>query len=62
MIEQLSDIVEELANKVGVYGAAEHHGDECGCRVCWTSGLRSRILDAVRIERQLATTESGGEK
>jgi len=55
MIEQLDDIIEGLANKLGVYGA---HHDGCKfdkpCRVCWTSNLRERIINAVEIERKLS--------
>jgi len=60
-IETLSDIITELADSLGVYGA---HGDEdvpgdvtCTeakpCRMCFESGLRGRILAAVEIERKL---------
>jgi hypothetical protein len=54
VIETLDDIIEELANRIGIYGA---HGLGCEagstCRMCWTSGLRSRINAAVEIERKL---------
>lgn len=54
MIEQLDDIVEELANKLAIYGACtrEHPGNS-NCRICWTSNLKARILAAVEIEKQL---------
>lgn len=53
-IEVLDDIVEEMADKIGVYGA---HGTEdvpeatmYHCRVCFTIGLRQRIEAAANIE------------
>lgn len=64
--ETLEDIIEEIADRRGIYGA---HGDEredetpscevtCTpkkpCRVCWTSGLADRIRAAVEVERKLA--------
>lgn len=57
MIETLEDIVEQLADQMGVYGA--HREDECAaphycCRPCWTAHLRSRIEQAVEVERKLA--------
>ena len=57
MIETLDDIVEDLANKLGVYGA--HNADCVGhtgkqCRVCWVTELRGRINRAVEIERKLS--------
>lgn len=62
-IETLPDIVEELADKLGIYGA---HGDEneespndvtCTpkrpCRICFTSDLSERIVAAMEIQRRL---------
>lgn len=55
-IETLDDIVEELADSLGVYGAhAEEHPDgQCECRVCFSMGMSRRIMDAVQVERRLA--------
>jgi hypothetical protein len=55
MIEQLDDIIEDLANKIGVYGAhpEENTNGHCNCRCCWTSQLRARIEQAVKVERKL---------
>ncbi len=65
-IETIDDIIEEIADRRGIYGA---HGDESDddtpsrtvtctatkpCRVCWTCGLHDRIVAAVEIERQLS--------
>lgn len=63
-IEVLQDIITELADKLGIYGA---HGEEGGegceaitctpkrpCRMCFESDLRDRILAAVSIEKKLA--------
>ncbi len=59
-LETVEDIIEQLADWIGVYGA---HNDEdpCACadepcRVCWTSELRDRLDAAFRLEAQL---ESG---
>jgi hypothetical protein len=55
MIETLDDIIEWLADQIGVYGA---HDDECEkpdkCRPCWTSDLKERIERAVEVERKLS--------
>jgi hypothetical protein len=59
MIETLDDIIEEIADRKGVYGACPHHDDgDCaadkpGCRCCWTANLRARIDAAVEVERKL---------
>jgi hypothetical protein len=54
-IETLEDIVEQLADKLAVYGACNenHEYDDRGCRCCWTANLERRIRDAVEIERRL---------
>ena len=55
MSETLDDIIEWLADQIGVYGA---HDDECEkpdkCRPCWTSDLKERIERAVEVERKLS--------
>jgi hypothetical protein len=54
-LEILQDIIDELADKLGIYGA--HPDDdsdaECDCRVCFTSSLNDRIWSAVRTEQAL---------
>ncbi len=59
MIETLEDIVEQLANQLGIYGA---HGDrprdckpprDC-CRCCFVADLKARIEAAVEVERLLS--------
>lgn len=60
MIETLDDIIEQIANWAGVYGA---HDERCGkghgaCRCCWTAELKGRILWAVEVERKLYGQES----
>jgi hypothetical protein len=58
VIEQLSDIIDQLADQIGVYGAHDDENDEAcqhkPCRVCWTSELWDRIHAAVELEQQLA--------
>ncbi len=60
MIATVDDILENLADQLGIYGAhtperEERFGDGCNCRVCWTSSTRQRILSAVDVERKLGT-------
>ncbi len=55
MIETIEDVIEDLANMYGFYGA--HDDVECEkrpCRCCWVSRLRARIEAAVEIERKLS--------
>jgi hypothetical protein len=56
-LETLSDIVDELADRMGIYGAHDEENDvacdEKPCRVCWTSNMSDRINAAVRLEQQL---------
>lgn len=61
MIATLDDVIEQLADEIGIYGAhAEEFPDsQCECRVCWTMHLRGRIVAAVDIERKLGTLEIG---
>ncbi len=61
MIETLDDIVEEMANSVGAYGAhGELHPDgQCECRVCFTTGLKLRIRDAMEIDLKLSGASYG---
>lgn len=61
-IEVLDDILEELADKAGVYGSHPEINEVpypvpkgvCRCRVCFLVGLRERIVQAVEIEQILA--------
>ncbi len=68
MLLTLNDIIEGLADKIGVYGAHDDDNDEAceskPCRVCWTSDLSDRIWAAVRLEQQLerGATPQGEEK
>jgi len=55
MIETLDDIVEHLADRVGIYGIHTAFCDENDiCRSCWVSHLKERIKNAMEIERKLA--------
>ena len=61
-IETLDDIIEDLADKLGIYGACrecveESYCEENRCRVCFTSGLKSRLTMALDIETKIATME-----
>lgn len=56
MIETLDDIVEELADKFGIYGAGpenDDHPDDCKCRICYTSWMNTRIRRAIEVEERL---------
>lgn len=56
MIETLEDIIEELADKFGIYGTGPGdtaHPADCKCRICFTAWLRNRIERAVEVEQRL---------
>ena len=56
MIETIDDIIEEMADAIGRWGAHfdDHpEGSACECRMCFTVGLKQRILDAVEIENAI---------
>ena len=61
MIETLDDIIERLADQIGVYGAHDEENDEAcddkPCRMCWTSELREHIEAAVKVENKLRRRE-----
>lgn len=61
MIETLDDIVEEIANNIGVYGShAELAPDgQCECRFCFTSDLKLRIRDAMELDLKLSGASYG---
>ena len=50
--ESLNDIVDELADKFGVYGAGPDgdHPKDCKCRICFTSWMEDRIRKAALPE------------
>ena len=57
-IETVDDIVEELADKFGIYGLGQGypddgHPDDCKCRLCFTSWIKQRIRKAVEAEQKL---------
>lgn len=59
-IETVEDIIEDLADKLGVYGAHEEEGKEHEdrpCRVCFTSGLKTRLSLAFDLEAKISTME-----
>lgn len=47
MIETLDDIIEEMANTIGIYRG---HDNRCNektlCRICWTTEIKDRIVQA----------------
>lgn len=55
-IETVDDIVEELMNLLGVFGACdEDHECKRTCRCCATSHLRSRLDEAYKVEEILSS-------
>jgi hypothetical protein len=56
-IETLDDIIEEILDALGIYGAhnddVESDGDKCNCRCCRSSSLRQRIEAAVEVDRKM---------
>ena len=52
MPETLDEIVEDLADKFGIYGCGpdDDHPTECKCRICYTIVMKDKIIDAVREE------------
>lgn len=58
-IETIADIVEELADKVGVYGA---HSEQCErgypCRSHWTADLKERLDAAFEVRQKLRDHET----
>ncbi len=48
-IEMLDDIVEQVADWVGAYGA-HVDGEKKDCRNCFTSDLTRRIVSAAEIQ------------
>jgi len=56
MIETLNDIIEELADKFGIYGVGPKEGShptDCKCRICFCIWLKGRIEKAAEVERRL---------
>jgi len=52
MAKTLDDIVEELADKMGIYGAGPKgdHEPDCPCRICFVIGMKDRIREAILPE------------
>lgn len=61
MIETLEDIVEEVADNIGVYGSHTEVAPDgqCECRVCFTTSLKLRIRDAMEIDLKLSGASYG---
>ena len=61
-IETLDDIISEIADLAGIYGA-HGEGDTCApCRACFESQIKSRILAAVAVEEKLKSELRGWQK
>ena len=65
-IETVVDVMEALADQVGVYGAHDdENGEACQkkpCRVCWTSEWEDRIRAAFAVEAQLERGRKAGQE
>ena len=61
-IETIDDIVEEVLNKMGVWGGhpEEEPDGECNCRCCQSSDLTERIRRAALIEVKLGLLGESG--
>jgi len=59
MIETVDDIVEQVADWIGAYGA--HDPERCTlkkqCRMCFVESFRDRIVAAVQVEQKLGTID-----
>lgn len=62
VFETIDDIVEEIADKLGVYegkysseekGSGPVHPEDCDCRICFTSALHDRLDEAYKNEQKL---------
>lgn len=53
-VETVEDIIEDFADKFGIYGA---HDERCKekrpCRNCWTLDMHERLVKALDNERLL---------
>jgi hypothetical protein len=57
-IETIEDVVEEIMNGLGIYGA--HEDERCDrrvCRCCATSSLTTRLRAAFNVEKKLAAPQ-----
>jgi len=61
-IETLDDIIDELADKLYIYGSQYSeeemneyggHPSDCKCRMCFQIEMNKRIHDAIEIENKL---------
>ncbi len=52
MPETLDDIVEDLADKLGIYGPfpVGDHPADCKCRICFTIEMKDRVEAAAELE------------
>lgn len=63
-IETVDDIVEHLADLLGIYGIHDDeicHGERI-CRCCWTSQMTQRLDAAYQVEQALRDQRRGGKE
>lgn len=58
MIETLDDIIEEVLNRLYIYGTHDETAEDCQCRCCEASSLKQRILKAVELQNDLDKSKS----
>lgn len=63
-IEIIDDIVNDIADKMGIYGACKsedpdgcYNDDLCCCRVGFSMTMTERIYAAIENEKKLRSTE-----
>lgn len=57
MIEEISDIAEDMADQIGIHGGHED-GEPWPCRCCFVSQLVQRIKDAKEVDAKLKGAHS----
>lgn len=55
-LETLHELVEDLADKLGIHGCGPEFGDHpknCNCRICFITTMENRIIEAVENDKYL---------
>jgi len=61
VVETIDDIIEELADKFGIYGIGPQESDhpaDCKCRIYFCAWLKGRIERAAEVEHRLKRPEA----
>lgn len=54
MIETIDDIIEGLADELGIYGSHIDDHPSGPCRSCWTSDVKERLIRAAEFEDMIS--------